>query len=67
MKIKVQDLSKSLDEKQYGDKWIALKPDSSRVIAYGSDPKKVIEHARQKGENNPVLTKVPKNYGTYIL
>lgn len=67
MRVKTQDLSKSLNEKQYESKWIALKSDSTKVIAYGSNPKKVIEEAREKGENNPVLTKVPKDYGTYIL
>ncbi len=67
MKLKAQDLSKSLSEKQYESKWIALKQGSTKVIAYGSSPKKVIEEARGKGEKNPVLTKVPKDYGTYIL
>lgn len=67
MKVKVQDLSKSLNEKQYESKWIALKPNSSKVIAYGNSPKNVIKEAKEKGENSPVLTKVPKDYGTYIL
>ena len=67
MKIKVQDLSKSLNEKQYGSKWIALKSGSTKVLAYGNSPKLVIKEAREKGEGNPVLTKVPKDYGTYIL
>lgn len=67
MKVKVQDLSKSLSGKEYESKWIALKSCSTKVIAYGDNPKEVIKEARKKGESNPVLTKVPKDYGTYIL
>lgn len=67
MKVKVQDLSKSLREKTYESKWIALKSGSTKVLSYGINPKKVMQEAREKGESNPVLTKVPKNYGTYIL
>lgn len=67
MNVKTHDFSKSLNEKQYESKWIALKSDSTTVIAFGDNPKKVIEEAREKGEANPVLTKVPKDYGTYIL
>ena len=65
MKITSQDLSKSL--KGYSSKWIALKPQTSKVIAVGNSPKIVIEKARKSGVNSPVVTRVPKDYGTYIL
>lgn len=65
MKIKTIDLSKSL--KSYSSKWVALKPDTSRVIAVGDSPKYVIALARKNGIDSPVLTRVPKDYGAYIL
>lgn len=65
MKAKVIDLSKTL--KNYSDKWIALKPGTLKVIAVGSKLENVINEARRKKIENPILTKAPKDYGTYIL
>ena len=65
MKAKVVDLSKTL--KSYSSKWIALKPDTLRVIAVGNKAENVINEARKKGTKNPILTRAPKDYGTYIL
>ena len=65
MKLRSQDYSKSL--KGYSSKWIALKPHTTKVVAVGSSPKIVIEKARKSGVASPVLTRVPKDYGTYIL
>lgn len=65
MKLRSQDLSKSL--KGYSSKWVALKPKTTKVVAVGSSPKIVIEKARKSGIDSPVLTRVPKDYGTYIL
>jgi len=65
MKTNSQDLSKVL--KRYSSKWVALKPQTTRVVGVGSSPKIVIERARKNGVDSPVLTRVPKDYGTYIL
>jgi len=65
MKMKVQDLSKSL--RGYSNKWIALKPQTSKVIAVGNSLKIVIKKARESGVDSPVLTRAPKDYGVYIL
>lgn len=65
MKIQKRDLSKVL--KDYSSKWIALKPDSMTVVASGDELRKVLEKARSKGVENPVMTRAPKNYGAYIL
>jgi len=65
MKLKTQDLSQSL--KGYSSKWVALKPQTTKVVAVGSSPKIVIEKARKIGVDSPVLTRIPKDYGTYIL
>ncbi|MEK7127655.1 MAG: DUF5678 domain-containing protein [Patescibacteria group bacterium] len=65
MKIQTVDLSKTL--KNYKNEWLALNPDSLKVVATGNKPKNVLEDARNKGILSPVLTKAPANYGTYIL
>lgn len=65
MKVKAQDLSKSL--RGYSSKWVALRPQSAKVVASGDSPKAALEKARRNGVANPVLTRVPKDYGAYIL
>lgn len=65
MKIKSHDLSQTL--KGYSSKWVALRPLTAKVVAVGMSPKIVLEKARESGIDNPILTRVPKNYGTYIL
>ncbi|MBU0534801.1 hypothetical protein KKC62_01305 [Patescibacteria group bacterium] len=65
MKLKSEDLSKVLNK--YPSKWVALKPNTADVVAVGRTPKIVIDKARKSGVESPVLTRVPKDYGTYIL
>ena len=65
MKVKSHDLSKTL--RGYSSKWIALKPLTDKVVAVGNTPKTVIAKARRNGIDSPVLTRVPRDYGTYIL
>lgn len=60
-----QDLSKVL--KNFSSTWVALKPEDNKVVASGEKLKTVIDKAREKGVNSPILTRVPKDYGTYIL
>lgn len=65
MKIKTEDLSKTL--KDYSSIWIALDPNAMTVTATGKNPQIVLDKARKKGVIHPVLTRAPKDYGTYIL
>lgn len=65
MKIQTVDLSKILRE--YSNTWLALNPDSMKVVATAKEPKTVLAKARRKGIKDPILTKAPKDYGTYIL
>lgn len=65
MKVSTIDLSKIL--KNYSNLWLALEPNSLQVVATGKKPSMVLRTARQKGIFHPVLTKAPKDYGTYIL
>jgi len=61
----VQDLSKTL--RPYADEWVALSQRSNRVVSSGRDLVKVVEEAHRKGEKHPIVTRVPKNYGNYVL
>ncbi len=65
MKLKIHDLSKTL--RKYSNQWLALKPNSNKVVASGKELKKVIQEARNKGVGHPIVTRAPKNYGAYIL
>lgn len=59
------DLRKIL--KGYSNKWVALSADSSRVVGVSDTPKGALEQAHKQKESNPILTKTPENYGTFIL
>ena len=63
--LEVEDLSKIL--KSYSNEWVALTEKRDRVISHGQDLEKVIKQANIKGEEHPVVTKVPKDYGNYVL
>ena len=53
--------------KGYSNKWVALSADSSKVVAVADNAKEALEQAHAKKEQNPILTKTPENYGTFIL
>jgi len=59
------DLSKIL--KPYSNEWVALSEDEKKVVASGKTVKEVLQKAKVKGENSPILTKVPKDYCTFVL
>ncbi len=53
--------------KPYSDKWVALSEDSSKVVGVGDTLSDVIRQASLNNEKQPVLTKVPKHYGTFLF
>lgn len=59
------DLTHVLSPK-YANKWVALNPKQTRVIASGKSPKAVLEAARKKNVEEPVITLVVKDYGFWI-
>ena len=63
--IQTQDLSKIL--KPYSNEWVALSEKANKVISSGQDLSQVIKEAHKKGEKHPVVTRVPKDYGNYVL
>ena len=63
--LEVEDLSKIL--KPYSNEWVALSKERDRVVSNGKNLEKVVKEAKDKGEKHPVVTKVPKDYGNYVL
>ena len=59
------DLSKILGP--YSDEWVALSFDGKKIVASGKTVKETLKKAKEKGEKSPILTKVPKEYGNYVL
>ena len=64
-KLQIKDLSKIL--KPYSDEWVALSEDEKRVVGNGKTIKGALEEAKENGVDAPVITKVPKEYGSYVL
>jgi len=61
------DPNYKLLEKKYADKWVAIESKSGKIVGAGKSAKVAYEQSQKKGVKEPVLTKVPKNYGFYIL
>lgn len=59
------DLRKLL--KGHSNKWVALSSDSNKVVGVADNPREALKQAHVNKEPNPVLTKTPKHYGTFIL
>ena len=60
-----KDLSKILAP--YSNKWVALSEKQDKVVSSGNTVKGVLEIAKRRGEKNPIITRVPKDYGNYVL
>jgi hypothetical protein len=48
--------------KLHGGRWVALKPNSNKVLSSGKNIKQVYSNAQKKGVAVPTLFKVPKKY-----
>lgn len=59
------DLTRVLSSK-YANKWVALNPEQTKIIASGRSPKAVLEAAQKKNIGQPVITLVVKDYGFLI-
>ena len=51
----------------YKNKWVALSPDEKHAVGSGDTLKEAIQEAKINSVSSPIVTKVPQNYGTYIL
>lgn len=47
--------------------WIALSEDESRVVGRGSTYFEAIENARESGEEDPLLLKMPEAWNDLVL
>ena len=66
MRAKIDEKSLvSLDG--YENKWVALSNDEKKIIASDDSFEKAAQKAIRKGEDHPVLLKVPSKIGSYIL
>jgi len=64
----MRNINMTLLSKKYRDKWVALESKSGKVVAAGKTAKIAYEQSQKKGVKEPVLTRIPKNYGSaYIL
>ncbi len=52
--------------KKFGGKWVALRPNTEKVLASGQNVQKVFKEAQKKGIKIPTLFKVPVKYVPYI-
>lgn len=47
--------------------WVAITHDEESVVAFGSDLRTVVEQAHQKGESDPIITRVPESAAAMML
>ena len=47
--------------------WLALSHDESSVVASGQDYVQAVEKAKEKGEDDPVLIKIPQQWNAMVL
>ena len=52
--------------KKFAGKWVALKPNTEKVVASGGNAKAVYKKAQKMGVAVPTLFKVPVKYVPYI-
>ena len=47
--------------------WVAISEDRQSVVTYGPDMRDVLEKARQMGEPNAIIVRVPETAGSLLL
>lgn len=52
--------------KRYKGMWIALKEDEKTVISSGKTARVVYSKAKEKGHENPIITRMPRNLHTVV-
>jgi hypothetical protein len=50
-----------------GGAWAAISNDGARVLAFSSDVKDAVGIAKELGENDPIVTRVPEQASTLIF
>jgi hypothetical protein len=47
--------------------WVAISANADRVVSYGAELRSVLEEAKAKGEDQPIVTRVPETSAAFIL
>jgi hypothetical protein len=74
-KLEVSTMAPAASMKNFSDllaqvpsgAWVAISQDGLRVVAFGPEMRDVIEKAREAGENDPIITRVPQSNMALIL
>jgi hypothetical protein len=61
-----KDISKLLVDIPKGA-WVALSKDEEKVVAYAAELQEAIEKAKEAGENDPVVIRVPETDGSTLF
>lgn len=64
--LAVKDVSKLLADVPKGA-WVALSQDEEHVIAYAAELQEVLQKAKEAGEADPVITRVPEAEAAALL
>ncbi len=62
----VKDLSKLLAGVPRGA-WVALSRDEERVLAFASELQEVLKKAKDLGEDDPIVTRLPEEGSSLLL
>jgi hypothetical protein len=52
--------------KKYKGLWVALAEDEQTVLGSGKTAKQALLSAREKGNNSPILTRMPESIVSYV-
>jgi len=64
--LAVKDVSKLIAGVPKGA-WVALSKDEERVVAYAAELQEALKKAKDAGENDPVVMRVPEADGATLL
>ncbi len=64
--LAVKDVSKLLADVPKGA-WVALSKNEDKVIAYAAELQEVLRRAKELGENDPVVLRVPEANASALL
>lgn len=57
---------KKLSQK-YPNSWVALEEKTQQVVGVGKTPKEAFIKSQKKGVKEPIITKIPRDYASYVL
>ena len=63
--VKAISYTKLFKRKHY-NKWVALNKEKSKIVAYGNNPKYVLQKAKKSGVNDPIITIALQSYYGFI-